>query len=301
MKCVLGYGIAGALMKYFSPDLRVISDDVAGKNISFKGTPIQLGPRYVYYSKQAADLLDELGLDSSVIEVKVGYMTEDGFTKKLTEKMLSSYNYKVRGTTKKVEGSMSDEMSSFSVFATSQQKLFEELSRRVHKSDFIKAQVRDIDLNLKMMSFDLSSGMHMSFDSAVSTLPLPLMKSMHSLKDRINYNFVFKDIYLKQLDAAKTEMIVPLKFFQEADIIYLIGKNTDFYRVSKTADEDIFVGESVVDLGDCYKLRAAKISNPKHFDKLSDHFWLLGRYAQWDNKMRTTEVIERAKDVAKAI
>jgi hypothetical protein len=302
MKYILGYGIAGAICSHYFPDYTVVASNFDGE--SMRKNSLSLGPRYVYYSDKAKRLFEELNLSTGLLEIRVNYLCNGVQSDALTDEMLCLYNLKTRKTLGNVSGSMSSGMSNLKVFECTQAELFDAL--RVHNKGLkITSNVTNISLSRKTLRMHSFVYPHSAkFEKVICTLPLPVLQKMGSLSDAKNYKCLSQSIFFKELklkedfEAYKIEK----KMFDTCDILYIVDNGIDVYRVSKivVAGSDVFVAESMKKQDKWIEVPYSKICNPSHFDSLSKEFLLVGRYAQWDNKVRTREVIERAQDLAEA-
>lgn len=293
---ILGYGVAGMICKYFMPKFKVIAKSAGSQNQQ----SIQLGPRFLYPSETFDFFLATLGLSTQTRKVKVGYVYKGKYVDKLTDEMIVAYNLKTRGVAEKFKSSLSSLKKEFDAYIITQDDLYHKLHNFLPKEDVVDATIYDVDLvdkSFKILlkpyytgNFDSSIAIanenvegKVFFDKVLCTLPLNIIA-----KTLVNFSSLFNlrsvPIWFKECSDANYDMC-------DFDIVYALDNTVDWYRVSIASNKK-FIQEYSHYVEGSVELRTGKLASNVDMRQLSNDFLLVGRYAQWNNDIRTKEVVE---------
>jgi hypothetical protein len=299
---ILGYGIAGMICKCFMPNFKVIAKSSSAQNQQ----SIQLGPRFLYPSETFDSFLSSIGLSTEKRKVKIGYVYKGKYVDKLTDKMIETYNLKTRGVAEKFKSSLSDFKKEFDAYVVTQDELALKLVKMLPKEDVIDATVYDVDLvdrSFKILlkpfytgNFDASVAIaskdiegKVYFDKVLCTLPLSaIAKTLTNFSSLFHLRAV--PIWFKEYVGANYDMC-------DYDIVYALDNSIDWYRVTIASNKNI-IQEYSHHVDGAFELKTGKLANNADMRKLSDDFLLVGRYAQWNNSIRTREVVEDVSRIA---
>jgi hypothetical protein len=309
MKVILGGGISGLIFAYYHKDYAIITEDVGGQMKSH----FDIGPRYLHLKSEIVkDFLQRLDVPTELSTIRVGFLDDTGWVKKLDVSFRQKYYLKSRQA-KDLSGFddsvMNTNLREFDVLRIDFKELILNLFERVADRIYYgKIEKIDIEKQQICVTDICNSTLTSNFDKLVSTIPLNVFLKIANLDINSKEDF---DIDLKAYDMSYC--LVPDDFFfmREFDFIYDCGNITQFHRMTKTKYGIVldFFGsrtlEEIQKLFPIYKIQSEDlkvlknsqiISLKNDFKLENENIRFFGRYGAWNRRWKTETVIEESQN-----
>ena len=311
-KYILGGGIAGLIYAFYNKDYKVISDTFGGQMVT------DMGPRYIEANDITRGFLADVGIEIESLpakEIRVGYYDNDvkEVVNQPPEHFRNAYWRITRGNIPIENSCMNSNKKSMIVFdidaSIVMDKLIEyfSLSKRIIVEEVCK-------VNLRRKMIETIGGGEFKFSKMISTLPLPILHKMICPAELREFkSTVFYYAPTTFLFVRPNEFLYNM-FSEGSDFVYVINHkfmhrvtkiSNSLYCLEMTVDEFtnfsrcnlnefVPVGKSVLKVGQILSAEYTVFS--KTLDKYNIE--LFGRYAEWNHGIRTTQLIEKAKEKA---
>lgn len=314
---ILGTGISGLAAAWSlrnSFDKIVLIGDKLGGQMKSES---QLGPRIIQADENTKHLILSLEDDDFKLETKIasiGYETGGIVYKQQPDNFKSQYEIASRGVQVNADYSMSAGAKSIKYFDYSFDTLIDKLSSKIYSTSNIELVIG------KVVSIEENKDdMHIVIESGENTTTLKTYK----YRDHTFYSTIMAPIFFKLLKQKYSIDFdsMPCNFYS-AKLNYLTVSNFDYiYSISGTyhrltfiKDSDNVIKEIIVEsvndlLSDQFLDYRKTFESFKHIatipkiiDKslrVCDFWFFLGRFAQWEQKIKLNEVLETVNSVIK--
>lgn len=304
---ICGGGIAGLLCSYYLPDYRIVSAQLGGQN----SEDFSLGPRLIKVDKYTTKLLQDLQIDATTREYKVGYKTEAGIFDTMPVGFREKYVEHTRELDSIEESHLSSGQNTILCYDFDYQKLVKILIEKAKEKGYIAQNVSSISTqsNRFIIRDSTQTQLVIVYDNLISTLPLPLFYKLSRQPEKI--------VDFKAFDTS----FIKVRAWGEAyagrylDFDYLYLDSYMFHRLtflSKKENEREFIleykGQFTIEMLDNYN----KIFSESHVDALMEEIKtipncqiqksknvledsgvrLCGRYAQWSHPVKINELLK---------
>ena len=296
---IIGAGPAGLIAAYYMKNYKVIDKSPLGQ----LKAPFIPGPRLLQNTKNMSELINEIfGGDTRVEKAKVGYIKDGKAVDQPYEGFKSKYVEKTRGT-KSIESSHLSEgknevehieigMMTEESYAAVFNRLLDIIKKR---GQLIEEHIENIDINNKTIKF--ANGDTSEYNEIISTINLNILSKLAPDMDIDLSEFKTKTkCFYKTLYASITNSLVDLQYS------YVYSADSEWTR--KTYFDSYIVYESVepitsetiegnkVDMK--FENMPIQIVESKNIESING-IKMLGRFAQWNHKVKANEVLDRVK------
>ena len=300
-KYILGGGISGLIYAYYNR-YYIVSDSIGGQMSS----AFSLGPRYLHHTDNSLNFLKELNIDYSTEEVKVGFLSDEGWVEDPDNSFREKYFLKSRNLKKLNSVYDSTVMNSnkrkFKILSVDFNDLIEELINKV-KSRIINGRV--VRINCEKKFFDIENINddridRLYYDELVSTIPLNIFCD---ISNECNYD-------LKSY--SMTYVLVDKSFYDLKDynFVYDIRMNVRSHRMTLDPSGivlDLFGSISEKELKKLYKNYISSTIIPNAQIISRDDLKLnlksvkfIGRYGTWNRSWKIDKVLDVAINDSKS-
>lgn len=298
MNIVLGCGIAGCLIGFYKKNFKVIGK--IQKNIFTNNFP--LGPQLLYDTKEIRDLLYDLNLNVYNDIVHVGYYNGKEYKDIINDNFKQKYSLITRNKKEYESSFLSDGRNSYSVLRISNNKedfkfLLQSLYKVLKKrNQIIDDWINNIDIIHKTISLKEKSCIN--YNQIFNTIPLNVFLKLSNIEFKcfdfkLNYKHFYKCTYNNDLDK---ELKYKYDYIYSINNLYTRKTYYENFIIYETVDkiyENTIDSNSIVDKKENLKIQ---IINNVNFKSINDII-MIGRYAQWNHKIRLNEIIKKIKKV----
>ena len=298
---IIGAGPAGLIAAYYMKDYKVIDKSPLGQ----LKAPFIPGPRLLQNTTNMSELIDEIfGGDTRVEIAKIGYM-ENGFPEdKPYEGFKTKYVEKTRGT-KSIESSHLSEgkneiehieigMLTEESYAAVFNRLLEIIKSR---GQLIEKHIENIDINNKTITFAGEGediGLTVFYDKVISTINLNILSKLAPDMDIDLSEFKTKT---KCFYKTSYDWMVDLQgynYIYSADSEWTRKTYFDSYIVYESVEpiDSKVIEDNIVQMK--FENMPIQIVESKNIDSINE-IKMLGRFAQWNHKVKANEVLDRVK------
>ena len=298
MNYILGTGIAGLILGIKNPDYQLIGMDegqTAGK--------YSLGPRIIQYSPGTEKFLQDLGLETKIRQVYIGYEKDGLVHLHLNDinNFREDYSLFTRGKKEFEPSFLSGGQNAIDVICIADknyQDSFMYLSKFLYdklntEGRIIKSEILDIDIDTKNIRI---TGKDLHYSKIISTLSQRIFQRIaEPFLETSQLNLKFKNFLVLE----STEKLQQFYTYSLKDY----SRRTFFngYQVLEIPDNVYF--ESIQDIyslnGDDLKV-LSKISFPVQIvdslkirqHPIDESITFRGRYAEWDHSILINKLIE---------
>jgi hypothetical protein len=304
MNFVLGTSLTGLIVARIL-GWPAIGGDVGGRSKA----PFPLGPMILEKTEDTEWLLDNLGIEPGEPSTYiVGYYQDNKVLGKAPEGFKEAYYAKTRG----------DGTPTISVMTGGRDSLVGWDIKGLGLLDKLKKTVKALDNPAKSISpYDKMiylEGSIMKYDNLVSTIPMPkfleLTGDKRSIKDFESWgtNFVHTTLAVDNPNNAIIKFLLAGPY----DYIYVADPSYAFHRATRVGPSEIVfefredrspvVPDEVIQTEACFipNCQILPYRGNTTFQRMSN-IDLIGRYAEWDHKIKLEKVIRRAREYASSL
>lgn len=286
---VLGSGLSGMVCGLIL-DWPVVGEEVGGQ----MAAPFPMGPRILKDCEESRYLLQKLDIAARPRPFKVGYYHKGQILAEADDEYRADYYYKTRGSRLFSKSSMNSGDNLLLGWDMEKIGLLNKLTNRV------MVRVDRLDyLDIKARKFIGRSGDPVYYDKIISTLPLDSFLSLAGLpgtRTLASGTLFFNGVYSIDIE--------------DYTFVYVNDPDIPFHRITKL-DDNTCVYESItskllevfdfipkihsyISLNRCQLLESLDVEEIGGVQ-------LIGRYAQWSHKIKTEDVIRRARIYARTL
>jgi len=299
---VIGAGLSGLIWAFYHPNYKIISSDVGGR---FKEIA---GPRFIKKTEWTERLLTDLNLPRNKKEVKVGYMDGHVLRSECTPSMKAIYLRKTGRFHLDSQSYMSDGESVFDAWDIDPNRFVEALRAEVGMDRILYGKVNALDSQKRLIH--LSNNGKLYYNNLVSTIPFNMFWFFYYPTIQVEIHAGLPTIFVKAIPTGLYSRR-RVREFSQYDYIYDCCEASWFHRVNildkstglssfETHKNDYEGLGGLNFFGIEYKITDIKrmencqiTTNPPKYPKLNN-IMFLGRFAEWNHKIRTSEVIEKS-------
>jgi hypothetical protein len=283
-----------------------------------------LGPRVLHFSERMEDFLKLIGFKEEEIFMKifkVGYKVEDEVLPVAPEGFREAYIKKTRPhAIADSKSYMSEGLNEFVGFVDPN---IQDITRRLHerasnREVFIRSRVFSVDPIQKWISINKCLIEYLRYEKLISTIPLNKLLEM-TANFHLGDSHRFAHYEDKTRNFEITEKILLYARFKSAALESMRSKCDYFYSATDPYTRVTFdpkYGENIIietdyisylpDIMNDKFLGIEKLLDQKHIPvqiqrnlslKTLNGIWLVGRFAQWDHDILTTDVLDRALEL----
>lgn len=326
-KYVLGGGVAGLTYSFFDKESIVIDNNPLGQLSS----PFILGPRIIEKNEKIDDflikhLLPKLNIDTpDVITQKIGYWDGFSISEEASEEFKKEYSIITRGKSKYESSFLSSGLNEITHYVSKNRNQGDDLYKNIFNNilDLITKEKRILNAKIENISYGYNTSkknisirqndreFKICYDLIISTLNQSIFKKLI----KMSYN----GEYLDFLCSKKVDLSVKRKSFyicehnEDKNNKYAYVYSIDKSYTRKTYQKDYVVYEresplpidvNNIDDGE-YKPKIIKkvenipiqiVNSANNLLGLNDSIIFLGRYAQWNHKIKFAEILEELID-----
>ena len=298
---IIGAGPAGLIAAYYMKNYKVIDKSPLGQ----LKAPFIPGPRLLQNTKNMSELINEIfGGDTRVEIAKVGYIKDgkaidqpyEGFKNKYVEKtrgtksIESSHLSEGKNEVEHIEIGMMTEESYAAVF----NRLLEIIKSR---GQLIEKHIENIDVNNKTITFAGEGediGLTVFYDKVISTINLNILSKLAPDMDIDLSEFKTKT---KCFYKTSYDWMVDLQgynYIYSADSEWTRKTYFDSYIVYESVEpiDSKVIEDNIVQMK--FENMPIQIVESKNIDSING-IKMLGRFAQWNHKVKANEVLDRVK------
>jgi len=298
---IIGAGPAGLIAAYYMKDYKVIDKSPLGQ----LKAPFIPGPRLLQNTTNMSELINEIfGGDTRIEIAKIGYMKNgvpedkpyEGFKNKYVEKTRgtksteSSHLSEGKNEIEHIEIGMLTEESYAAVF----NRLLEIIKSR---GQLIEKHIENIDVNNKTITFAGEGediGLTVFYDKVISTINLNILSKLAPDMDIDLSEFKTKT---KCFYKTSYDWMVDLQgynYIYSADSEWTRKTYFDSYIVYESVEpiDSKVIEDNIVQMK--FENMPIQIVESKNIDSING-IKMLGRFAQWNHKVKANEVLDRVK------
>lgn len=295
---VLGGGISSLAYLFYHPDAYALAADVGGMFAQKI-----LGPTYLWSTPQTRRLYLDSFRSSAVDTiptrvVRIGCLL-DGKVMSMADvdgdRIRTAYSMKTRGTEPR-DSHMSDGVSEFEVIDVPLSEIVERLVSAV-RFRIIRGVAEAVDSYRGIVT--ARGGIEFPYDHLVSTIPAPILLWIMGRADEAETLVGYDKMYVSRKPLSDLEY----RFLRsEFDYAYAPGSEHLYHRITRDtrspgniiAEYTHVPGSAVIPCPEGAHIhRAGQIVSGKEILRLlPPSIQLLGRYAEWDQGVRTEDVLE---------
>jgi len=270
MNYILGGGVSGLIAGYLT------GYPVIEKSIT-KIPPLF----FLWKTEETEDFVRRLNFDVKTRRIKIGYYYKGDFVSP-NEELRKIYSNKIGRDSSMSE--MKTELKTIDI------DINDFLSRLKENVKFISDEIIAIK-GKKLIGKDNTY----NYNKLVSTIPLPKLLSLLNMSSK---NLIYSPIFF-----FKTKIYDEKILNSDYDYFYVIDENIYIYRITKQPDST-YICESLypsfmtnwrTTLLSIRRAEFGKILEGSPPDLSSKNIILLGRFAEWNSKIRTHDVIKKIK------
>lgn len=300
---IIGAGPAGLIAAYYMEDYKIIDKNPLGQ----LKAPFIPGPRLLQNTKNMSELIDEIfGGDTRVEIAKIGYMENGVVTDKPCEGFKSKYVEKTRGT-KSIEGSHlsegKNEIEHIEIGFLTEESYGEVFNRLLKiikdRGQLIQQSISNIDVVNKTITINDDQQIHPliygKYDNIISTINLNVLSKLAPDMDIDLTEFKTKTkCFYKTSYDWMCEQINNYSYIYSADEEWTRKTYFDNYIVYESVDpiNSKTIEENIVKIK--FENLPIQIVESKNIDSING-IKMLGRFAQWNHKVKANEVLDRVK------
>lgn len=306
---ILGAGPAGLIAAYFNKDYKVIDEKPLGQlNMPFIPGPrlLQSNPNMKWFVKEVANDL-ELKIEKCVI----GYHEKEGVYDSPDENFKKKYSMRTRGN--EGEGSHLSEGKTEIMHCEvdelgedSYKEIFTRLLSIIEeRGQLIKTSVKSIDTTLSQL--ELANGSTLEYGNIINTLNINILRKICADVDnectKLGFDFSTskKSFYKCSYGFTVPEAMDSKHPSLTYDYIYSIHadwtrctyfKDYIVYESAKPIEGDSIEGNKIEMKFEDLPIQIEKSQKINEIKGIT----LLGRFAEWNHKIKANEVLDRVKE-----
>jgi len=304
---VLGGGVAGIIHSYISGN-KIIDPNPLGQ----LGKSHILGPRLIQKTEATKIFLENL-IENGIISSfkkrnsKIGFCCDGIVSDEFDENFLTRYVQATRGSCELENSFMSARKNNIDHYVVdymptgySYKYLLEKIYNYISlKNPPILSQVMKIDLESKEIFLD--NGVILNYDSLVSTVPIKVLIFLLGIYEEMKFEKLNKNFAIVDYNSTNDFLSSKYHYIYNVDFDKVYTRKTFYsdYVVYETPEpvsiDDMIEGSKVVKT---YNSLPIQIMKSHSFEKYAG-IPLLGRYAQWNHKVKIEDIIVRSLELEK--
>lgn len=302
MNYVLGSSLTGLLVGYIL-DCPIIGGDLGGRSKA----PFPLGPMILEQTEEAYWLMFRLCI--TVPEPKkfiVGYYENGEVSITAPDGFKDTYYEKTRGSGTPLPSTMSGGKSVIVGWDVKDLNLLSKLKERVK---VLPAEVLSVDTSGRTIHL---KDLNIFYDRLINTVPLPKFMDLAKIPYNPARFKTWGTYFVKGTLETATHPITKALFENVFSYVYVADPIYPFHRVTRISENELVmeIREDRMHSSFCHPALGVShdtghlipdcqmIHTEQTYQRVAD-VDLIGRYAEWDHRMKIEHVIRRAKEYAR--
>ena len=286
---IIGGGVAGLIFAFYNPSYCILTENIGGQISS----TFQLGPRFLHRTEKIEQFVKDLGIESKIRKIKVGFYYDGKINPHNTEENRKKYLEKTRRNSEMKTSVMSGGLEEFEALDLNFDEIVSIISSRINERILID-KITKIDLKEKKV---FSNDNIYNFKNLVVAISKSIFCKLIGEKEESKKFQYYPTTFIRSKRMPHLVKHIE-KDFKNYDYVYFSEPDLEFHRISKIGDKEYCIeikGENLPYQEfeeERITTRIGQIIEREDTITYPDFVDFIGRYGRWEHKIKINELVE---------